>query len=447
MLKYSKKIIFVAMVLAVMLHCKISFAADSYEVDLGGAAIDSSQLKATRITPVLDAKINTGENLIYCSTFQMAWNSLCKDVLKGETAEIENAPDYVKALNNMLNQPPLVSEDSYVSIAGFGKDGVIDKIKNELIKKFKDPPLHLQKLLSSGPFDIVAFAYLHKNLVYECEFEKIKDPLNFSCGNDTIPVEAFGSIYRLFGGKIVSGNEQKYDHDKLVEQVEILYMFPNGFGFPYDREPFAYDGFEKYSFLPKGFIIKIKTKSDTDELIISTVPVEETLEKTYQKIYDLSSEKVEKYYNNELVPDSVKKNLLHRGIPENQFAEACNELKRRYLIKPAGEWIHTLIIPKINFNIIHSYQELIGRHLNKNKDNNYANSFIASAIQGIDFALNEKGALLKSFVFIGVCTGTPRDPFINCIVDRPFVIYLKNKNSDLPYFMAYIDNAELLVKK
>ena len=56
--------------------------------------------------------------------------------------------------------------------------------------------------------------------------------------------------------------------------------------------------------------------------------------------------------------------------------------------------------------------------------------------------MNESGAELKSFAAFLAVTG-PNDPYV---VDRPFVIYLKEKKSKYPYFMAYIANDELLVK-
>jgi len=42
--------------------------------------VDSGKLHKTIITPVIDTKIEAGKSLMFCSTFQMAWNKLCKDI-------------------------------------------------------------------------------------------------------------------------------------------------------------------------------------------------------------------------------------------------------------------------------------------------------------------------------------------------------------------------------
>ena len=49
----------------------------------------SSELKATIVTPVLDWPIEKGKNVIWCSTFQLAWNEL-RNGMVGEDVLLSN---------------------------------------------------------------------------------------------------------------------------------------------------------------------------------------------------------------------------------------------------------------------------------------------------------------------------------------------------------------------
>jgi hypothetical protein len=62
--------------------------------------------------------------------------------------------------------------------------------------------------------------------------------------------------------------------------------------------------------------------------------------------------------------------------------------------------------------------------------------------------LSEKGVVLKSSSSLLVTLG--RGAFehvpINMIFDKPFLIYLKEKEGKYPYFAMWVNNAELLIK-
>jgi len=55
----------------------------------------------TIITPHLGAQIDSNNNLIYCSSFQMAWNKLRDDVIKGNIL-LESDPVSARQLNKKL---------------------------------------------------------------------------------------------------------------------------------------------------------------------------------------------------------------------------------------------------------------------------------------------------------------------------------------------------------
>lgn len=153
-----------------------------------------------------------------------------------------------------------------------------------------------------------------------------------------------------------------------------------------------------------GFILELLTKSSKDTIILSTIKPDDTLLDTFNKI-------------NFLIDD-----------PKNPLRN-----KKDY------KDIETLIIPKINFVIQHEFKELIGKYFKNSKFNQH---FISKAFQYINFNLNEKGARLESYFMFYTQTGNS----FKLIINGPFTIFIKDKSSTYPYFMAYIGNDDLLEK-
>ncbi len=61
------------------------------------------------------------------------------------------------------------------------------------------------------------------------------------------------------------------------------------------------------------------------------------------------------------------------------------------------------------------------------------------AQQDILFKLDRSGASLRSEAKMYTLGKGP-----SFIVDNPFLIYMKKRGADLPYFVMWVDNAELL---
>ena len=100
----------------------------------------------------------------------------------------------------------------------------------------------------------------------------------------------------------------------------------------------------------------------------------------------------------------------------------------------------SLVIPKLTLSVRKEYSELkeeiVGSLLE-----------ITGAVQIIKFRLDETGAVLESEAAIVGDNG--HEPTIPAgqrkfIFDRPFLIYLIERQADQPYFAAWIENAELM---
>ena len=328
--------------------------------------VDSSKLKNTVITAVAETKIPGGTNMIFCSTFQMAWSCLADDIVKG-AIELAGAPGYVETLNSFTSQKSLVKPASCVFMAGFGKTGIIERINKSLAEKFGPKAPKVTEALK--PEDVIAYAYLFKELKFVKDFEALKDPVDF--GN--IKLDAFG--IRFF-------NPASETHRELSRQVDILY---------YGKD---------------GFIIRFNSSSPDEEIILSTIAPDESLAATFKTV----AQKI--------------------AGSEARKLGADDRLR----------------IPKIGFDLIHSYAGLIGKNL---LNKGFEKYIIAKALQAIKFSFNEKGATLTSEARIKMTkTAMPGPSESKDLTARPpFIIYLKEKAAQSPYFMMNIADEELLVKK
>jgi len=332
--------------------------------------IPSTELTQTIITPVMEVPIVPGKNLIYCSTFQIAWNMLQDTV--GGRIEMEGQPEIVDLLNRRLSTTKDISEDCYEAACGEPSPDFWDSLYRRLTDKFGQnaPPRTKERNYPPGDA-IVCYAYLFKGLYFPEAFDTLGSPIIFRSAPDSAGVKAFGREGYSPDGVL---------HD-LANQVTIV---------DYKDDD--------------DFMISLKSKSEADEIILAKTSPRRTLLKTIEYVEG----KINKSDNLPLPNSAILK------------------------------------IPKIDFNIFHRVKELIGRSfLNKG----WQDWWIEDAYQWIRFLLNEKGVELKSEAVILALRGVGHGPPpMRLVFDRPFLIYLKQKDAKYPYFAMWVDNAELMVK-
>jgi hypothetical protein len=155
----------------------------------------SDQLKNTIVTPHLEVEIVPGNNLLWCGTFQLAWNEACR--LAGGDLRFDTDHELVAALNRRAFTKESIDEDSYLAMAGFTRDNIQLNIQQQLQQKFHGQfaPRYLpQAQLTSRPQDFVTYACLHKNLAFPVPFERLDDRLTFG----GVRVRAFGmAAYKI----------------------------------------------------------------------------------------------------------------------------------------------------------------------------------------------------------------------------------------------------------
>jgi Protein of unknown function (DUF1559) len=101
-----------------------------------------------------------------------------------------------------------------------------------------------------------------------------------------------------------------------------------------------------------------------------------------------------------------------------------------------------LAVPELAIGIEREYSEIVGADIIG------TDLYVGGAWQIVKFHLDENGAVLESeAVIMGDNGHTPMTPagHRKFIFDRPFLIYLIERNADQPYFATWIANSELMV--
>jgi len=329
-----------------------------------------STLKDTQLVLSTEAPLEPSKNVLWCGTFQLAWNKAIG--LVGEKLQFAHQPPIVDLLNRESFTEADLDPASYVALADFERNNVEDEIRAALEKTFHgaaSPELIPAQPLHPGPDDFVAYAYLYKNLSFLKPFDE-NDHFTFAQQK----VASFGF-----------SNNKGHAKNGLPAQVTI---------FDYQSED--------------DFIIKLKTKSSTDELILAKIPPGATLQATLDTV-------------------------LHR-VSTSKPVQA--------------EPRDTLTVPKFNFDLRESFKDLEGLVLTPSATAHVKDGLhIAKAEQLVRFQLNEKGAILKSeAVVVMMMAMAPTGPPPHIMnFDKPFLVLMKQANVDKPYFVLWVGNASLLV--
>jgi hypothetical protein len=346
--------------------------------------VDSNDLTQTAFVATLDSNLPANKNVIWCATFQMAWDKLKNDIIK-EPVKLIDAQDLANQMNRSEFPPENLDADSYYAAAGFVEDGIIEKVKADMAKRFPDEPA---PVFNAGYYTLVnpilTYAYLNANIQFKNLFYTYKKPFTFESSNrEKTNVTAFSCA-----------NERDVNYYKVRDQIIVLY-------------------FERGKDINSNyFAVDLCAYTQPYQVILALMPQKNTFQ--------------------EMISDV-----------ENKIAS----YKNYFRFGPLFNQTDNLIVPDVIANITHDYKEFIKKNIGNEpwKSKRY---FIFDAQQTIDFSLGKSGAVIKSQAKGGgggMMGGAsePRYMYFN----RPFLIYSKKRQPDAkPFFVMWIDNAELLKK-
>lgn len=160
----------------------------------------------------------------------------------------------------------------------------------------------------------------------------------------------------------------------------------------------------------------------------------------------------------ELRTKSVRDHLVLAKIaPRKTLAQTVAAVRRRLVVSPDVAYpVDILIVPKSNFDIIRSYDELLSVQLVPTSPGMADDLRLLDPTQNIRFQMDEIGVRLKSETSMQFgCSAPPPSPqpIHLLIFDKPFLIMMSRADDEgdgkakpgVPYFALWVANPELLV--
>jgi len=331
----------------------------------------SSSLQDTTIAATIDEQIKPGKSMIWCASLQLAW--------KQAQEKLFRAPIRMNQMEELcakLNSPDIplgdISPDSTCLQAGLLSDGIAQRVDKEMARKF--PTIKVPGI-DRGVM-AVSYAFLNASIDFTSPYLEYRVPLVFK--------ESSGRRVGLTSFGLRS--EDRNACQQLRKQARVLFARRN------TSSPHG-------STHPEEFAIDPCRASRPYQIVMAIIKPEHTLSEAFSRAQLLSS----------------------------RYCATDNNVD---FLGPNDE----LQIPNMNWNIIHRFEGIGGRILNRE----FADKRI-EIIQQINFILDRNGAALESASWIGVLSRPTLYVF-----DRPFLIYMKKRDSNLPFFMMWVDNAELM---
>jgi hypothetical protein len=362
---------------------------------------DSKDLKDTVVLPTLDTPVIPGKNIVWCSTMQMAWNKLKGDLVK-EPVRISKAQEVADRFNNSPYVAQDAPEGSWYAVAGFG---IAEEVRREMAARF--PSMELPPLPDA---ELIAFAALKVDTVFPCRYFDLKKPLQFTSANGaTSKLRAFGVRATDYAPRV------RY-------QVKVWYNSGT-----YRTET------------PDEFVLELSGQ-DKVQVVIAHLPLLGSLSDTVTEVAAMVSE-----FN------PRREEIVTRRLTETISESVTDPAERQKELEALAHYVgpmelledDTLAVPATNWRLSHRFTELEGADLLNTAFDDYT---IILALQTVDFRLDRTGAYVRSIAAIAAeQSAAPRSPVPqHYAVDGPFMIMMKQRDCDRPFFVMWVDNAELL---
>ncbi len=348
--------------------------------------IDSKDLKQTSVVATLDCPMPEQQNVIWCSTFQMAWDKLKNDII-GEPVNVPDAEELAARLNQSKVSEADLETESFYATAGFVGKGIIEQIQKEMEKRFPSESAPVfDKSYRKDPLAVVAYSYLSADVGFKYPFYAYKSAFEFEDSN---------SVRKDVRAFCAQESSSDADLKHVREQVDILY-------YKYGQQRSTDE-----------FVVDLCKNTQPYQVVLALIPSCNTLGEAVA---------------------AVDKKILE--FKKDSDYEVLNKLRP----------IDKLIVPDILYKLTHYFEELNGKHLGNKK---LPGHFFFEALQMIDFALSRTGVTLRSYAILVAPPFAnmprrieqPRYFYFN----RPFLVYVKKRQGGTnPFFVMWVDNAELM---
>ena len=233
------------------------------------------------ILPVLSAN-SSQQNRLWVGTFQLVWNDLMEEVVKGPVKFQGETPLIVKQLNRKTFTVEDLNSSSYYKTLGKTSPELKQKIETAIKEKFNETSDILDEMdWTAGPNKYTIYAMLKKDFKFLTAFDKLK-PERF--GRSTQKFEYFGI---------------NKDSDKILDStVNVLFYNSN-----------------------KDFAVSVNTQCDDVLYLYRT-----NNNKTFNKLYiDMIAKESRYQGTNEFLKDDELKVPNIKLFNKKVFDELCNK--------------------------------------------------------------------------------------------------------------------------
>jgi hypothetical protein len=364
-------VVSVVLVLTALVYWRFVRAGKPYQ-PTPSVVYGDTDLKHTVVVPTMDTEMPNGKNVVWCASFQLAWNRLGSDLLH-EPPRVANAEEATSRLNaSKFSEDNLPSECFYAA-AGRCRDGVVNTIYTSMQQRFQRKP----KVTLTDPGNtIVAYGYLETSVRFRIPFFDYEDTFVFRDGKGQ---EASVTSFGIW-------DKHEYAYHRLRDQVNVLYVSADKYSRSHEGRAYG------------EFVIDPCKDSLPNQIVLAHVKRKETLAATVDHIEELVAR------------------------------QKTSEYRGRFAARDV------LLIPNMAWEITQHFAELEGKNkglLNKGHEGNY----IAAALQTIRFRLDRSGAELASEA-ASFCTPVPSlyvfdHPFVIYVKKRSgtvpfFAVYVDN---------------------
>lgn len=350
------------------------------------AEIDSKNLKQTIVVATLDCPLPEHKNVIWCSTFQMAWDRFKQDII-GEPIQLRGAEELANRLNGAPFPAGSIEERSYYAAAGAVKNGIIEQVQKEMKRRFPSEPVPtFDSRYRTLPNVVLAYAYLNVDVGFKYPYYTFLSSFDFqSSTGEKKGITAFSAR---------TGEHDKSE-EQVREQVEVLF---------YDKGQVSD---------PVQFAVDLSKQTQPYQVILARMTPGNTFGEATRTL--------------------LKKIAAFKSDPNYAVLRKLRSNDR-------------LIVPDVAYKVTHHFNELLGKYLDNSKWRDY---FIFEALQKIDFTLSRTGVIVKSQAHVsGAKTAVSRSALEEpryLHFDRPFLICVqKREPGATPFFLMWVDNAELM---
>ncbi|MBO6088206.1 hypothetical protein J6P92_07695 [bacterium] len=231
------------------------------------------------ILPLMSSE-SVYNNRIWVGTFQLVWNDLMDELVKGDVEFAGGTPDIVKGLNRQEFKASDLSENSYYKKWGKASFTLRDEIKKGIKEKFNETSDIISSIdWSPAPSKYVIYAMLKKDFKFLHAFDKL-EPEKF--GYIDTKVDYFGI--------------KPENKDVLAENIGVLF---------YNSK--------------NDFAVKLHTQGNDAVYLYRTND-----DKTFDKIYSDMTAKTEKYEGRKWFGDGdYFKAPFIKLYQEKLFDEVC----------------------------------------------------------------------------------------------------------------------------